>query len=737
MLIAQKPMLDDAVSVAYADLLSRIRAYNPFLEQDRLDRAYEFGREAHDGQTRASGEPYFTHPLAVGLELADMHLDLDTIITALLHDTVEDCDVSLEEIEEQFGPDVRYLVDGVTKLTRLTNQTKQAQQEESFRKLIFATSQDIRVLLVKLADRSHNMRTIESFSRQDKKERIARETLDIFAPLAERLGITRFQYLLEDTAFAVLHPEMRTSILTRLEFLAGESDSVIPRISADLQSVIDAAEIECQITGRRKTAYSIWRKMQKKEMQRKESRGQEKEDENTSLGQLSDIMAFRVIVPTIENCYQVLGVLHQKYPMVMGRMKDYISTPKRNGYRSLHTGVIGPMNQKIEVQIRTSEMHDIAERGVAAHWDYKANGSEAVTSSEWMTELVQLLEENTAAEEFLEHTKMEMFSDQVFCFTPKGDLISLPRGATAVDFAYAVHTKVGDTCIGVEINSKTRQLATEVQNGDIVRIFTQTDAQPQSDWEHFVTTGRAKARIRRFVRQKGQEEFSRLGQALLEKEYRFRRVKFDLDKVEAGVGAFGRTRVEEIFAEIGSDELSAKDVFEKLHPEFAIGDVKKEKPVASEEEAEQIIRRLNISSMEPGVAYHLAKCCHPLPGDPIVGIVTTGRGLTVHYKDCATLGKFNDVPELWVEVDWDKTGARRFPGRIQATIFNEPGALAALCTIIGQQAGNISFIQLVERRIDFFTFLVDIDVKDRAHLQSIMAVLRSNKHVESIDEQTL
>ena len=711
------------IDSAYTSLVSRIRAYDPFMDQARLDAAFDFGRDAHSAQKRASGEPYFTHPLAVGLELADMHLDVDTIITALLHDTVEDCDVSLADIDTRFGSTVAQLVDGVTKLTRLETQTKQANQAESFRKLVMATSKDVRVLLVKLADRTHNMSTIESFSRQDKKERIARETLDIYAPLAERLGITRIQNALEDAAFKVIDPEMRESILTRVNFLADENDNLIPRISADLQALVEDENIECQVTGRRKSAYSIWRKMQAK---------------NASLQQLSDIMAFRVIVPSTAQCYQALGILHGKFPMVMGRMKDYISTPKRNGYRSLHTGVIGPMNRKIEIQIRTPEMHDIAERGVAAHWDYKQqHDDQAPVSSDWVQELVQLLEINTGADEFLEHTKLEMFSDQVFCFTPRGDLISLPRGATAVDFAYAVHTEVGEHCVGVTVNGKSRQLATTLENGDMVQIDTNQDAKPQPEWEHFVVTGRAKAGIRRFVRHEQQKEFSRVGQALLEKEYRFRRVAFDVQKIEDALSVFGRSRVDEVFEQIAAGERSAKDVFEKVNPELAMVTSKEEKASAETDSEIPAIRRLNISSMAPGVAYHLAKCCHPLPGDQIVGIITTGRGLTVHSKNCSTLAKFNDVPELWVEVDWNRTGSRRFAGRITAIIFHEPGALAALCTIIGQQAGNISFIQLTERSTDFFTFIVDIDVKDRAHLQSIMSVLRSNKYIESVNERTL
>ena len=516
---------------------------------------------------------------------------------------------------------------------------------------------------------------------------------------------------------------MRESILTRVNFLADENDNLIPRISADLQALVEDENIECQVTGRRKSAYSIWRKMQAK---------------NASLQQLSDIMAFRVIVPSTAQCYQALGILHGKFPMVMGRMKDYISTPKRNGYRSLHTGVIGPMNRKIEIQIRTPEMHDIAERGVAAHWDYKQqHDDQAPVSSDWVQELVQLLEINTGADEFLEHTKLEMFSDQVFCFTPRGDLISLPRGATAVDFAYAVHTEVGEHCVGVMVNGKSRQLATTLENGDMVQIDTNQDAKPQPEWEHFVVTGRAKAGIRRFVRHEQQKEFSRVGQALLEKEYRFRRVAFDVQKIEDALSVFGRSRVDEVFEQIAAGERSAKDVFEKVNPELAMVTSKEEKASAETDSEIPAIRRLNISSMAPGVAYHLAKCCHPLPGDQIVGIITTGRGLTVHSKNCSTLAKFNDVPELWVEVDWNRTGSRRFAGRITAIIFHEPGALAALCTIIGQQAGNISFIQLTERSTDFFTFIVDIDVKDRAHLQSIMSVLRSNKYVESVNERTL
>ena len=437
---------------AFEDLVSRIRAYQPSVDEERLLAAYELGEKAHEGQTRASGEAYFTHPISVATILADMHMDLDTIITALLHDTVEDCDVTIEQLEKTFGQEVASLVDGVTKLTRIELQSEGTKQAENLRKLVVAMSRDIRVLIVKLADRTHNMQTIDSFAREDKKVRIATETRDIYAPLAERIGLTHIQRELEDRAFAVLEPEQRQTILNRLDFLAASTENVISRICQEIQNNISKSGIECQVFGRRKTPYSIWRKMQTK---------------NMLMEHLADVMGFRLIVPSAKECYTALGSLHSSYPMVMGRFKDYISTPKRNGYQSIHTAVIGPMNRKIEIQIRTADMHDNAERGVAAHWSYKAKGvDKPAPEFAWLQDLMSLIELDTAASDFVEHTKLEMYTDQVFCFTPRGDLIALPKGATAVDFAYAVHSKVGDKCTGVIINQKARQLATPLENGD-------------------------------------------------------------------------------------------------------------------------------------------------------------------------------------------------------------------------------------------------------------------------------
>jgi GTP pyrophosphokinase len=482
------------------------------------------------------------------------------------------------------------------------------------------------------------------------------------------------------------------------------------------------------VTGRRKTAYSISQKMQVK---------------NVTMDQLSDVMAFRIIVDSNANCYQTLGVIHTAFPVVMGRFKDYISTPKTNGYQSLHTGVIGPMRQKIEIQIRTGEMDDTAERGVAAHWDYKESLDQENTQVErqarletfrWARELVSLLELNEEATEFLENTKLEMYQDKVFCFTPKGDLISLPKGATAIDFAYAVHTDVGDRCVGVLVNDKRRQLTTELVNGDQVSIITEKNASPRSDWEDFAKTGRARSAIKRFIRLQKQDEFARVGKVLLEREYRFRKKRFREQHIDKFLSAFSVNSRDELYAQIAEDLMKSGEVFDRLHPDLArssIGDKSSQTVDTSPEPL------FHVDKAHAGLAVHLGKCCHPLPGDKIVGIVTTGKGITVHTKNCNTLAKFVEIPELWLNVDWPRSATRRFAGRIHAVVVNEPGALAALCSVIGQQAGNITHIQLTERDMNFFTFILDIDVKNLEHIHSIIAVLRSNKYIESVERRGL
>ena len=698
-------------------IIEKMRAYHTSVDADRLARAFDFGREAHDGQTRASGEPYFTHPIAVANILADMRLDEESIITALLHDTVEDCDVTLDTLDSEFGGDVAQLVDGVTKLSRLAIKTlPSSAQAENFRKLLLAMSEDVRVLLVKLADRTHNMRTLSFIPKPEKQIRIARETMDIYAPLAERIGLTQIQNELEESAFEVLHGEMRQSILTRLEFLTSEAKITIPTISVELEATLERIGIECSVTGRLKSPYSIWRKMQNKAV---------------TMEQLADIVAFRILVPSAEDCYRALGQLHQNYPTVMGRFKDYISTPKRNGYQSLHTGLLGPQNHRIEVQIRTPDMHRVAEHGVAAHWQYKDGQIGGPGRKfKWVQELVGLLDEEAGADEFLEHTKMDLYRDQVFCFTPRGDLIALPRGATAVDFAYAVHTQIGETCVGVRINGKTRQLATELQNGDQIEIQTASQAKPRAEWESFVKTGRAKSAIRRFHRAQRVTEFSRIGRALIEKTFRKYDRPFRSRALEQVLSAFGVTRVEEVFALVGEDRLSPLRVLERLHPDVVVEEAGGRGDRKRDPERHP---KLKIDGDDAGTAVTIARCCHPLPGEAIVGIFTTGKGITVHKVGCSTLSKFSDAPELWLDVSWEKDSLRRVSGRLNTVLTNEPGSLASLATVISQQGGNISNIHLTDRSPDFFRFELDLEVNDVEHMRAIIAVLQANKYVESVE----
>ena len=696
-------------------LTDRIRAYNPAIDDEMLSRAFSFAEKAHHGQVRASGEPYFTHPVEVALILADMHLDPATIITALLHDVVEDTGVTLDAIRQKFTDEIASLVDGVTKLTRIEMKSDN-KQAENFRKLVLAMSEDIRVLLVKLADRTHNMRTIDHISRADKRLRIAEETLAIFAPLAERIGMTHFQHELEDRAFAVVNPEMRTSILSRLDYLSAQSEDLVSRICNELNATLAYAGLESSISGRRKSAYSIWRKMQRQKVEMEE---------------LSDIMAFRVIVPEISDCYRALGILHQKFPMVMGRFKDYISTPKRNRYQSLHTGIIGPNKKKIEVQIRTPSMHEVAERGVAAHWGYKSDGK-SVRSSEfqqlkWLNDLVRVLENADTSDEFLEHTHMEMYADQVFCFTPKGMLVTLPKGATAVDFAYDLHSHIGDTCIGAKINGKMRQLATVLNNGDQVEVLTSATASPNPEWENFVVTGRAKSAVRKFIRLEKQKEFAQLGRGLLQKTFRQSGKDLDESKLLPALMHFNLRTDEELFARVGENHISPEEVFEQFFP----GEKTAEAPKKSKGAAKK--PSLNIKGLIPGMAVHHGRCCHPLPGERIIGIITTGKGITVHRVDCQNLEKFTAMPELWVDIEWESDTPNIVNAQLETVISNEPGSLAAVTTTISDHGGNITNIQLTSRTLEFFTFVTDVEVSDVRHLRSIVAALQSNPFIESVE----
>ena len=705
------------------ELVERIKAYDPTADEDAVNRAYVYAMKLHGSQRRESGEPYFSHPIEVAGILTDLKLDDSSIITALLHDLVEDTETSLDDIEHMFGKEIARLVDGVTKLTRLELQSEQTRDAENFRKLVLAMSEDIRVLLVKLADRLHNMQTLRYVQSPEKRRRIARETMEIYAPLAERIGMQRFKDELMALAFAEPNPDGRDSILARLDFLKGRGDDLPPLIIDQLRRCLAEEGIEAWVSGRMKTPYSMWNKMQHKDV---------------AFEQLSDIMAFRVVVADVTECYHALGVLHSSYPVVPGRFKDYLSTPKRNGYQSLHTGLIGPERQRIEVQIRTREMHDIAEFGVAAHWKYKQSDRKVDGRQyRWLRELLDILDHASNPEEFLEHTKLEMFQDQVFCFTPKGDLIALPSGATAVDFAYAVHSEVGDTCVGAKVNGRILPLRSKLKNGDQVEILTSKAQTPSPDWEKFVVSGKAKARIRRFIHLKEREQYGQLGRQMLHKAFREEDYEFTEKALEGVLKKFRCNSVDDLLALVGKGHHTAREVLVAVIP----GVKQSSKPMrvwpftrgrGRDNKAKK--SKLPIKGLIPGMAVHFARCCHPLPGERIVGIVTTGKGVTVHTIDCETLEAFQDTPERWIDLAWDvDEDTDSLTGRLELVVANEPGSLGNLSTIIGKNHGNISNLKITNRSIDFFEMLVDVEVQDAKHLSNIIAALRATPVITSVE----
>jgi len=707
------------------ELVEKVKSYDPGADEDAINRAYVFAMKAHGAQKRASGDPYFSHPIEVAGILTQYKVDTATIVTALLHDTIEDTEATHADIEQMFGEETARLVDGVTKLTRINFVSDKAKQAENFRKFLLAMSEDIRVLLVKLADRLHNMRTLGYVKKPESRQRIAMETMDIYAPLAERIGMGEIKTELEDLAFAELNPDARKSVVRRLEFLRNQGGDLVERIISELQRLMQEQGIEASIQGREKSPYSIWCKMQQHDV---------------GFEQLSDIMAFRIVVSSIDDCYRALGVVHGAYRTVPGRFKDYISTPKPNGYRSLHTGVFGPENHRIELQIRTRAMHEIAESGVAAHWNYKEGGNIDAARRDgpqyrWLRELLEILEHASNPEEFLEHTKLEMFKDQVFAFTPRGELISLPAGATPVDFAYAVHSEIGDRCVGAKINGRMMPLRSTLHNGDQVEIVTSKAQTPSPTWERFVVSGKARARIRRFVRMQERDQYQSLGRSILQRAFK----ESGNDMTEKGLNgvlkSFNQPSVEDLCAQVGAGHITARAVVEAVYPRLKTNDksdkivsISRSQPNKGQGEG------VPITGLIPGMAMHYAGCCHPLPGDRIVGIVTTGKGVTIHTIDCEKLAQYQEEPERWLDVAWDTNGAaQNHVARVNVTVVNSPGTLGDLSTLIAKNGGNISNLKIVDRQLDFFDMLIDIEVKDVKHLADIIAALRASTAVNTVE----
>lgn len=688
------------------ELVDRVLSYDPEADEALLNRAYVFSMHAHGSQKRASGDPYFSHPIEVAGILTDLHLDDETIATAILHDTIEDTVATPEEILAKFGPSVARLVDGVTKLSKIEAQTENERAAENLRKFLLAMSDDIRVLLVKLADRLHNMRTLHHIANPEKRRRIARETMDIYAPLAERIGMYEFMKEMQTLAFQQLEPEAYESITKRLEALTVEGEDRIAKIGSGLKLLLSRGGIDAEISGREKHPYSIWKKMSER---------------HVSFEQLSDIMAFRAIVNSEEECYRALGIIHRRWPMVPGRFKDYISTPKRNGYRSLHTSIIHAGDTRVEIQIRTHEMHAQAEHGLAAHWAYKQDNVRPDTQVRWIQDLVEILETAESPEELLEHTRMAMYQDRIFAFSPKGELIQLPKGATPIDFAYAVHTDLGDQAVGAKINGQVVPLRTEIQQGDQVAILRSKAQRPQENWLNFAITGKARAAIRRHLRHKERDETIALGRKLYDDIVRRLPVPVGEEALGAALTRLKLDDADALMEAIARGKLADAQVMEAVMPGSTEGDTPA-LPAAREP--------ISIKGLTPGVAFTLAPCCHPIPGDRIVGVRQPGEPIEIHQISCPKLDMVEDKD--WIDIGWgDK--AEGGTARLAVTLKNEPGALGAVATLLGQHKANILNIRFDTRDTTFHTNMIDVEVRDAAHLMKLVAALRAAEAVSSAE----
>ena len=730
------------------ELVERILSYQPSANEALLNRAYVYAMKAHGNQKRASGAPYFSHPLEVAAILADMRLDDATIATALLHDTIEDTEATRSEIDALFGAEIGTLVDGLTKIKKLDLVTKKAEQAENFRKLLLAISSDIRVLLVKLADRLHNMRTLEHM-KPAKRKTIAEETMDIYAPLAGRMGMQWLREELEDLSFRWLNPEAYATVSERLRVLRQDNQGLIDEIQGALTSKLKAARVKAIVAGREKKPYAIWSKMERKQI---------------SLEQLSDIYAFRIVVPKVPDCYRALAVVHTSWHTVPGRFKDYISNPKQNDYQSIHTTIVGPKHQRVELQIRTEEMHSIAEYGVAAHALYKEGGSgkrvpaQDSSAYRWLTHLVGILLEGDNPEEFLEHTKLELFHDQVFCFTPKGRLIALPRGANCIDFAYAVHTQVGNTAVGAKINGRPMPLATPLRNGDEVEIVCSDAQSPPVAWERLAITGKARSAIRRASRDAVRLQYDKLGREILDRAFRRHGQAFSEEAIAKALPRLSQKTAEDVVTAVGRGELASGDVFRAAFPEEIAGPMPKRRRQVKRAdegwfglgkvmglkfrwpgsggkgraEGREGPEGIPIRGLKGGLPVKFAEG-GAIPGDRIVGILSPGQGITIYPIHAAALKAFDDEPERWIDVTWDidEDDPQRFPAKIAVTAMNEPGSLAQIATVIGEVDGNIQNIRMTNQVADYTEMLIDLDVWDLQHLNEILTGLRAKDVVSS------
>ncbi len=707
------------------ELVEIVRAYNPNTDEALLNRAYVYGVRAHGGQTRASGEPYFNHPVEVAAILTKLRLDDATIVTALLHDTIEDTGATREELEGLFGAEIANLVEGVTKLSKIElkaqNVSQERAQAENLRKLLVAMAEDPRVLLVKMADRLHNMRTIHHLP-LEKRERIARETIEIFAPLAGRMGMQAMREELEDLSFAVLEPEARLSVLRRFVHLRRMTgDETVPKVVETLNAVLAEGGVDAEVSGREKRPYSIWRKMQSK---------------GVSFEQLSDIIGFRVIVEDEEACYRALGAVHRRFRAVPDRFKDYVSGPKANGYRSLHTAVIGPHGAWIEIQIRTQPMHEVAETGVAAHWAYRDGRRSAnpfaVDPFGWLRELVDQVESGAPLAEdplaFLEEAKREMAVANIYCFTPRGDVVALPQGAVALDFAYAIHTDLGHTAVGARIDGRNAPLQTRLRTGQTVEILQSEGQRPSPIWRDIVRTGRARAAIRSKLRATEKKEAAALGLQIVEGAFRRAGVSLSDKALDAAARKLGHQDRETLLADVGAARITAVQILDAVYPEQAgFRADGAATPLAGGVSDADPGRRESVTLRAGGGALKIpsAPCCRPLPGERVIALREPKIGFRLHAIDCPTLERFEDAMERWIDVDWapDAGAKAEHAATILLTLRNEPGALGEVCGLVGKSGANIEDLSLIDRKPDYFSIRFDIAVRDIQHLSGLLSAI--------------
>ncbi len=695
--------------------LDRLTYYLKNEEKIKVYDALKLSENAHSNQLRKSGDPFIVHPLEVAKILTSIKLDGDSIAAGLLHDTVEDTNLNINKIKKNFGDQISQLVQGLTKINKYSLKANNQKSGENYKKLILATTKDLRVILVKLADRLHNMRTLHFIKNENKKTNISLETLEVFAPLAQRLGMKEWQDELEDLSFSFINPEARKSILDRLEYLKSKDDNIIDEIRYELKKIFLEEDISCKISGRIKSPYSIWNKIKNK---------------NISFEQLSDIMAFKVITNSTRECYRCLGIIHRKFPYIHGRFKDFISAPKSNGYRALHSSVMGPKNKKIEIQFRSNVMDQIADFGVAAHWKYKdpKKINEKDTKEYiWIHDLVDSMNTSNSQDELIENSKLKVFQNDIYVFTPKGDIIELPKNATPVDFAYAIHSQVGDRCIAAKINEKLQPLKTILNNGDQIEIVTSENSQPSPLWQRFAVTTKVRSQLRRFFRSKKKDEYVLFGKEILHTFLQKENIKLNPNIEEKIKNIFNIKSLNNLYELLGSGNLTAAAVIKKIYPEYNY--------IPNYKFADKTNSPIQLKGLTAGMSYHLAGCCSPIKGDEIVGIVTAGIGVAVHTLDCETLVSYQDTPDRWLNISWDTESSisTLSNARIIVVLNNKPGSLGKVTTVIANNNGNISNINFSVRKLDFFEIIIDIEVRDSNHLQNIIAALRMEPEVSSLE----